>query len=130
MKTLRYLLLLILTVSLLLTVGVVVFLVKLLYYALVDGLGGVNRYLWTVLIGLDQLGGSILYNEPDWTISSRTYHYAHIDPSITDLDRYLARLFESFIDLLFGRGHCMNSYNHEYELHKRELREEDECSQY
>ncbi len=62
---------------------------------------------WATAIGLDQLGGSILYGEPDWTVSSRTYWLRARG------NRYAA-WFERFINLFFGRGHCRNSYNHEF----------------
>ena len=64
-------------------------------------------YLWWVTaIGLDQLGGSILYNKPDWTISSRTYW-------LRSQGNQYAAWFERFINLFFGKNHCENSYKTE-----------------
>jgi len=63
---------------------------------------------WDTAIGLDQLGGAILYGEPDWTISSRTYWLANRG------NRW-ARGFEQFINLFFGAGHCQKSYQNEFE---------------
>jgi len=60
-----------------------------------------------VALSLDQLGGAIIYLDEDTTISSNTYKYAHIKNN-----RY-ALYFESFIDLLFYKGHCKDSYESE-----------------
>jgi len=62
---------------------------------------------WDTALGLDQLGGAILYGEPDWTISSRTYWLARRG------NRYAA-MFERLIDALFGQGHCVGSYVSEF----------------
>lgn len=62
---------------------------------------------WTTAIGLDQLGGSILYGEPDWTVSSRTYWLR------VNGNKYAA-WFERFVNFLFGKNHCENSYNNEF----------------
>jgi len=61
---------------------------------------------WATAIGLDQLGGSILYGEPDWTVSSRTYWLRARG------NRY-AFYFEQFINFFFGKNHCENSYKTE-----------------
>ena len=72
--------------------------------------------LWfTIAIGLDQLGGSIIYAEPDWTVSSCTGFYAMKG------NKY-ALVFERFIDLLFGKGHCRASYKRELVFNKEDLR--------
>ena len=63
----------------------------------------VSNYLLTVAIGLDQLGGSVLYERPDWTVSSYTY-YLH-----SKNNKY-ATMFMKLIDLLFGKDHCLNSF--------------------
>ena len=62
---------------------------------------------WTTAIGLDQLGGSILYGEPDWTVSSRTY-FLRLSGNV------YAKWFERFINLLFGKDHCKKSYDKEF----------------
>ena len=66
---------------------------------------------WTTAIGLDQLGGSILYGEPDWTVSSRTYW-------LTRKGNRHAFYFEQFINFFFGKDHCKNSYQHELGIKK------------
>jgi len=66
---------------------------------------------WTTAIGLDQLGGSILYGEPDWTVSSRTYWLAR-------KGNCHAFYFEQFINFFFGKDHCKNSYQHEFGIKK------------
>ena len=66
---------------------------------------------WATAIGLDQLGGSILYGEPDWTVSSRTWWLAN-------KGNRFAHVFERFINLFFGKDHCRNSYNHEFGIKK------------
>ena len=62
---------------------------------------------WDIAIGLDQLGGAVLYGEPDWTVSSRTYWLRSRG------NRYAA-MFERVIDLLFGSGHCKQTYENEF----------------
>jgi hypothetical protein len=65
----------------------------------------ISNYILNVAIGLDQLGGSVLYNQPDWTVSSWTYIQSkkHIEHKI----------FMHFIDFFFGKNHCYNSYINE-----------------
>jgi len=65
-----------------------------------------SRLYWDTAIGLDQLGGAILYGEPDWTVSSRTHWLAM-------KGNKAAALFERFIDMLFGKGHCASAYTNE-----------------
>ncbi|MDX8384559.1 MAG: hypothetical protein R8M45_10795, partial [Ghiorsea sp.] len=38
---------------------------------------------WAIAIGIDQLGGSIIYGEPDWTVSSRTHYIATVRKGMT-----------------------------------------------
>ncbi len=66
---------------------------------------------WDIAIGLDQLGGAILYGEPDWTVSSRTYFLR------VDGNKYAA-FFERFIDSFFGKKHCEISYKNEFGSNK------------
>ena len=64
--------------------------------------------LWfAVAIGLDQLGGSIIYLEPDWTVSSRTYY-------LRTKGNIYAAWSERFINFFFGKDHCESSYNNEF----------------
>lgn len=81
-----------------------VFIVNLFRYDLKD-------YFYTIAIGLDQLGGSILYNEEDWTVSSYTYYLCARG------NKYCC-YFMKFIDWFFGEGHCENSFFNE-EYHNR-----------
>lgn len=59
-------------------------------------------YLLNVAVGIDQLGGCILYNEQDWTISSYTHFLC------TAFGKFCR--FEKFIDFWFGKGHCRKSF--------------------
>ncbi len=75
-------------------------------------------YFHTIAVGLDQLGGSVIYAQEDWTISSYTYY----------LCRYKANraacVFRGLIDLIFGRGHCERSYKkelHEFQSHTKDI---------
>jgi len=72
-----------------------------------------SRYLWTISIGLDQLGGSILYNEEDWTVSSYTYYLCEYKHEFC--------WFMKFINFLFGKDHCKNSYEWEKDENKKPL---------
>lgn len=69
----------------------------------------IGEYFKTVAIGFDQAGGSILYGQEDWTVSSWTYHL-HCKGN-----RH-ATLFMRFIDRIFGKDHCKNSYEWENQL--------------
>ena len=66
-----------------------------------------SKYLYTLAVSLDQLGGSLLYGEEDWTISSIAYYNAFY--------RQRHKWFMNFINFLFqDRLHCENSFNTEY----------------
>jgi len=67
----------------------------------------ITQLYWNTAIGLDQLGGSILYGQPDWTVSSRTWFLAN-------QGHRWAQRFMSVIDAFFGQEHCKNSYAHEF----------------
>jgi len=71
-----------------------------------------KNYLLQVAIGIDQLGGSILYNEEDYTVSSYTFM----------LCKYHKKgcWFMDFINFFFGKGHCERAFNHEQEKIKKE----------
>ena len=69
-------------------------------------------YLLNVAIGIDQLGGSLLYNEQDWTISSYTYF-------LCQTEKRFCR-FKKFINFFFGKGHCERSFRDE----KKEIEKE------
>ena len=68
-----------------------------------------TEYLKTVAIGIDQYGGSVLYNQENFTVSSYTYLLCR------KKNNKLACYFMKFIDLLFGKDHCMKSFNWEIE---------------
>jgi len=62
---------------------------------------------WSTAIGLDQLGGSVLYKEPDWTVSSRTYW-------LSMQGAKNATRFMKIINFFFGKDHCKTSYIKEF----------------
>ena len=97
--------LMLIALMLMLVLGPVVWLAQHVRYPLIGR--SLSRLYWDTAIGLDQLGGAILYGEPDWTISSRTHWLARRG------NRW-ARLFERVIDFLFGAGHCARSYENEF----------------
>jgi len=66
-----------------------------------------GKLFWNVAIGLDQLGGSIIYLEPDWTVSSRTCW-------LRAKGNVYAMYFERFIDFFFGLNHCAESCKNEF----------------
>jgi hypothetical protein len=74
----------------------------------------ISNYILNVAIGLDQLGGSVLYNQPDWTVSSWTY--------IQSKKHYTHKLFMSFIDFFFGERHCEKSYITEKKIFKEYIK--------
>lgn len=74
-------------------------------------------YLKNIAIGIDQLGGSVIYNQPDWTVSSWTYYKAMIQQSKLHI------YFMLFIDFFFGKDHCYKSYLNEVDnLHRQLLK--------
>jgi len=82
----------------------------------------IKEYIRTAAIGFDQAGGSILYNQENFTVSSYTYHLcAH------ENNRW-ACFFEKFINFFFGKDHCKESYEHEVLEDKQEWQEFAEVS--
>lgn len=63
----------------------------------------INKYLYMVAISIDELGGCLIYGEKDKTVSYMTGKY------ILDGNIY-AILLGHFIDLLFGKSHCIKEY--------------------
>ncbi|MFY9141558.1 hypothetical protein [Sulfuricurvum sp.] len=63
----------------------------------------ISKYLLTIAIGFDQAGGSILYGQEDWTVSSWTYY-------LEQCGNKHAQYFRVIIDLIFGKNHCKESY--------------------
>lgn len=75
----------------------------------------IKEYFKTVAIGFDQAGGSILYDQEDWTVSSWTYYLWS-----NGKNRW-AYWFMIFINTLFmDRNHCEDSFSNEAQkLHFR-----------
>ncbi|WP_281950284.1 hypothetical protein [Nitrosophilus kaiyonis] len=64
----------------------------------------IKDYIFTASIGFDQAGGSILYEQENWTISSFTYYLCAYKKN-----KY-ACMFMRFINFIFGKEHCKRSY--------------------
>ncbi len=60
---------------------------------------------YTAAVGFDQAGGSVLYGQEDWTISSWTHRLCAEDGRLCWL--------EKAIDMIFWAGHCRKSYETE-----------------
>jgi len=75
----------------------------------------ISTYLKDCAIGFDQAGGSVLYQQENWTISSYTYFLCSYK------NNKYACLFMKFIDMLFGTNHCRNSYHWEIKNDKEDL---------
>lgn len=74
-----------------------------------------KEYIYTIAIGIDQLGGSILYNKINWTVSGWTYVLARRAERGKEKDIYLE--FEGFINFLFRDPlHCKNAYKWELKV--------------
>lgn len=72
----------------------------------------VIEYFSVIAAGFDQAGGSILYSQEDWMVSSWTYHLHRKG------NRY-ATYFMMFINRLFmDEHHCENSFFKEAEVLK------------
>lgn len=76
----------------------------------------ISKYLFTVAIGFDQAGGSILYGQEDWTVSSWTYY-------LSTQNNKSAIQFMRFIDAIFGHEHCKKSF--EWESKKQNFKSEE-----
>lgn len=68
----------------------------------------IKEYFKTIAIGFDQAGGSILYGQEDWTVSSWTYYLYRTGNK--DAERFM-----TFIDWMFGADHCAKSFYKEAE---------------
>ena len=97
-----YLLLIAVAIILLIVFAPFVFLLRVALF-----FRGVENYFHTVAVGIDQLGGSILYDEENHTISAYTHYLA--------LQKYRAAIvFEKFINLLaWSNTHCKSAYDFE-----------------
>jgi len=67
----------------------------------------IEKYFFSLAISLDQLGGTLLYQQEDWTVSSYTYYLC------TKKNNSYACWFMKFIDTIFGENHCFESYETE-----------------
>lgn len=63
----------------------------------------IHDYFFIIAIGFDQAGGSILYGQEDWTVSSWTYVLAY-------RGNKEAQRFMKIINFIFGENHCEKSY--------------------
>ncbi len=67
----------------------------------------IKEYFKTVALGFDQVGGSILYGQEDWTVSSWTFYLWRKSEGI-NLSAYY---FMRFINTLFmDQKHCEDSF--------------------
>lgn len=96
-------LLLILSITLVLILTPIVFSIQLIRKSFRKE--SLPEYFHVLAIGLDQLGGSIIYGYEDWCISSIAYYDASRGKNIW---------FMKFINLLFqDPEHCKKSYEGE-----------------
>lgn len=70
------------------------------------------RYLYNLLVAIDQLGNAICAGNPDCTISARVgYSSIHV----TGYKRIFWKRLEQVIDFTFwplqGKGHCQDAYS-------------------
>lgn len=72
----------------------------------------ISDYFFTIAIGFDQAGGSILYKQEDWTVSSWTYNLCR-------RGNKNACVFMKVIDSIFGKNHCQNSFEWENQLQQK-----------
>jgi len=90
-----------------------------LYILIKRGPKGLNDYFFTAAIGFDQAGGSILYSQENYTISSYTFYLCNkVDK------RYCVVM--KMIDFIFGENHCKESYYWEVE---KDLKDIEKCRQ-
>jgi hypothetical protein len=89
----------------LILIGSLVFLVQLVRIPLRKE--SLKKYFLTLAIGMDQLGGSLVYRLEDWCISSVAYYDA------TFLKKNI--WFVKVINFMFNdKEHCKNSYVKEF----------------
>ena len=105
----RSLFLMILAFVLVTLFGPFVFIFNLFYQK------NLKQYFYTIAVGLDQLGGSLLYNEEDWTVSSYTY-------CLCMFNKPFACGFMKFINFFFGKDHCEKAFEHEYRKMSKEIK--------
>lgn len=96
-------------VMLFILIAPIAFIIGLLVYKL-------SNYFYVIAIGIDQLGGSILYKQPDWTVSSWTWIKVKNN---SKFHKYVMVI----IDFFFGKDHCKRAYNEEMEIHNNLARD-------
>ena len=79
-----------------------------------------GAYFETAAIGFDQAGGSVLYAQENFTVSSYTYYLCRHKKN-----RY-ACAFMRLIDAMFGKDHCRRSYEWERQKDRDDLNKFDE----
>ena len=84
----------------------VVFVAPLVFLIMAIFVKDKESYFRSVALGLDQVGGSVLYAKEDWTVSSWT-HYLCVTKK-----NHICK-FELLINVLFGKEHCIKSYLNE-----------------
>jgi hypothetical protein len=77
-----------------------------------------SEYFKNIAIGLDQAGGSILYNQDKFTVSSWTYYRCSKGFKENCI-------FMKFINSIFGSTHCEDSFKNE--IHEIQEDGELEC---
>ncbi|NOX15951.1 MAG: hypothetical protein GXP61_08005 [Epsilonproteobacteria bacterium] len=73
-----------------------------------------SKYTKTCALGYDQAGGSVLYSQENFTISSYTYYLYRKNNTF---------MFMELIDFLFEKNHCERSYKDEIKHDNLELDE-------
>ena len=76
----------------------------------------ISDYLFTIALGIDQLGAAILYQKENWTVSSYTY-------LLCVKGKKFACKFMKLIDLFFGKEHCKQSFINESKEDLKEFRD-------
>jgi len=74
------------------------------------------KYVRANLLGLDQVGGSLLYGTVDWTISGMTYiKHSNGVRHATYFMKFIDWLWELFTG---NSGHCKRAYEKELKRHQ------------
>lgn len=108
----KNLVLLIIAAAFFVLIAPIAFILQTLRFAILRK--DVEQFFFNVAIGIDQVGGSIIYNEQDWTVSSCTgFHAAR--------GNKYAQRFEKVINFLFGKNHCYNAFLWESNKNKETL---------
>ena len=111
----RMFMLMILAMSLVSTLSLPVFVFNVIRKTILGH--SLKDYFKTIAIGFDQAGGSIIYAQENFTISSYTYYLCKKKNNICACD------FMKLIDLIFGMNHCKESYKNEIERDSKSLKE-------